>query len=425
MDHMIASTLLAAFLLQAPPATEPAHPTSDTASLIAKLSDPDTTVRDAAQEALLNADQSAIELMKSARDASSDPDVQLRLDALIVRSSESEAVGASRITLRFQDAPLNTVLNEFAKQSKAAFADPVQTFGNELPRITIDVENVTFWQALTALRTAGNLTISPQANGWQVTRNFGNNLFGGNAVEAGAFLIQPMMANYARSITYNNNGNTGESFMVMFQMIAEPKIRLAQAAGQFRLIKAIDSKGNNLAGPTAIQTFGIGQNLFQISTQLVYPKQPGETIVELSGAVKLNIARNVETLLIEDFGPSSKQLERMIEGSKVSIAPGEPNAGQPNWINVVVVIEPQGDPTLLNRLQATLRQIRVSDSAGRVLQMNQFQASSVNAQRGEYRLSFMPIGNAPNSGPYKLLFEIPTSYREVEVPFTVRDLKMP
>jgi hypothetical protein len=287
------------------------------------------------------------------------------------------------------------------------------------------VSNVTFWQAITALRQAGNLSLMPQGDVWRVTRNFGNGIFGANAVEAGAFLIQPLMANYTRSVSYGPNANGGENFTITFQMISEPKIRLAQSAGQFRLTKAVDSNGNDLIGPNFMQTFGIGQNLFHISAQLAYPKNPGEKIAEISGAVKLNIARQVESFSIDDFGPTSKPLERQIEGAKITISPGDPVAGQPNWVAVTVVVETQGDASLLNRLQAPLRQLRVMDSAGRVLQMNQFQANSVTAQRGEYRLSFMPMGNVANAGPYKLTFEFPTSYREIEVPISVHDLKMP
>lgn len=425
MSFTIGALLAASLLLQLPSTPPSTTAPATRSSLIEQLSDPDTSVRDAAQAALRAADPSVVDQLKSARDQSSDPDVLLRLDALIVQFEESEAIGATRITLKFNEAPLKEVLAELSRQSKLQFSDPNPEFGNEPPRITIDVENVTFWQALNELRRVGRLGITPQPDIWRIGRNHANPMFGPGAVEAGAFLIQPFNISYNRSITYIQNNNTSESFAINFQMISEPKIRLAQSAGQFRLVRAVDSNGNNLVGPQPVQTFGIGQNMFHISSQLTYPKNPGEKIAELTGTVKLSIARRVETIAIDDFGPSSKPVERMIDGAKLTLQPGEPTQGQPNWVSVTVVVEPQGDPMLLNRLQATLRQMRVTDSAGRALQMNQFQANPVNAQRGEYRLSYMPMNNLPNAGPYKLVFDIPMSYREVEVPITIRDLPMP
>jgi hypothetical protein len=399
---------------------------SDPAALIRQLAGPDLATRDAAQAMLLEADPGVIELLREAREQTRDPDVQLRLDSLMVRFADAEAIGASRITLKFENAPLKDVLDELGRQAKTQFSDPSPDFGNQPPRITIDVSNVTFWQALQELRRVANLSITPQPDIWRVGKNFANPIFGPNAFEAGAFLVQPLMANYSRTISYSPNGNnSGENFSITFQMISEPKIRLAQSAGQFRLIKAIDSNGNNLIGAQPVQTFGIGQNLFHIAAQLTYPANPGARITELVGSVKLNIARRVEALTIEDFTPASKEVQRTVEGAAITISPGESNPGQPNWVFVNVLLEPQGDAALLNRLQTTLRQMRLTDASGRALQMNQFQANSVTPQRAEYRISYMPLNNLAGSGPYKLVFEIPTSFREVEVPITVRDLKMP
>lgn len=416
---------LASLLLISCAGADPTTVPSNVDSLIKQLSDSDIAVREQAQAALAAAGESAIEAMKAARDSTQDPDVQLRLEALIVRYSEDLAVGASRITLKFDDAPLKDVLAELTRQSKAIFADPVQDFGNDPPRITIDVTDVSFWKALETLRSGGRVNFVPQGDIWRATRNFGNQLFNGNAIEAGAFLIQPMNASYSRTISYAPNAGAGENFTLSFQILCEPKIHMTQSAGQFRLTRAVDSNGNNLVGPNVMQTFGIGQNVFHVATQLAYPKQPGAKIDELSGTMKLNIARNVESLTIEDFNATSKPVQQTLDGAKITITPDNANAGQPNWVTMLVVIEPNGDMSAMNRLQQVIRQVRITDNEGRPLQLNGFQGSSVNAQRGEYRLSFMPMGNGVANRPLKVSLDVPTSYREVEVPFTIKDLKMP
>ena len=424
----IGSILFGALLLQSPATQPTTMPATDAAALIAQLASDDLAVRDTAQAALRDIDEVAADLLKLARESCTDPDVQLRIDSLLVLYDEIAAVGASRITLKFKDAPLSEVLNAFARQSKATFSDPTQEFGNELPRVTIDVQGVSFWQALAALQTAGNLNILPQAENWRAMRNFGNPLFSSNAIESGAFLIQPMSANYVRSVGYTRNaGGGGENFSITLQLLTEPKIRLAQATGLFQLTRAIDSNGNNLLGPNSIQNFGVGvgQSQIHIATQMTYPKNPGETIAELSGNVRLNMARRVETIAIDDFSLTRKSIEKSIENARIIISGAEPDGVQPNWIAANFVVEAGGDQMMLQRLQMAIRQARIMDQKNLPFQQNTFNNISYNAQRAEFKVTYMPLGNPQMTPPYRLVLEVPTSFREVEVPFTLRDLKMP
>lgn len=427
--HAVASTLF----LQTMPTSIPAAPTppagdAEVMAHISQLSDPDPAVRDAAHAALTRSDPGVIDLLKSARDKSTDPDLQLHLDSLIVYFSESAAIGGSRITLRFENAPLKEVLDEFARQAKTNFSDPGPEFGNEPPRITIRLDDVSFWTALASLQTAGNLNIFPQPDGWRVMRNFGNPLFGPNAVEAGAFLVQPMSASYQRSVSYARNmGGGGENFSITMQLLTEPKIRLAQATGQFRITEAVDSNGNSLLGPNNANPFvtGVGQSQIHMSTQLAYPKNPGEHITRLSGSIKLNMARRVHAIAVDDFGPTHKPIEETFESAKITISPAEANPGQPNWVNAAIIIDSPNDAALLQRLMNMMHQVRLTDQNGRAFQIANFQQPVSSPQRTEARISFMPMGNVEMSPPYRLTIEIPTSFREVEVPFTLRDLKMP
>lgn len=401
---------------------------SKLALLIQQLADADVSVRDAAQAELKQLGDVPADVLQQARDQTSDPDVQLRLDSLIVFYAENDAVGATRITFKYDNAPLKEVLDDFERQGQVNFIDPGPEFGNELPRITIDLQNATFWSAIAALQTAGNLNIFPQPDGWRVMRNFGNPLFGSNAIEAGAFLIQPMSANYQRNITYARNmGAGGENFSITMQLMTEPKIRLAQAAGQFKLVEAVDSNGNSLLGPNSVNPFvtGIGQSQIHMSTQLAYPKNPGEKIARLSGSVKLNMARQVQSIAVDDFNTASKPVEQTFESAKITISPGDNVAGQPTWVHASIVVETQNDQALMQRLTNALHQVRMVDAKGRGFQIVNFQQPVSSQQRSEVRVSFMPVGNVEASRPYRLSLEIPTSFREVEVPFTLTDLKMP
>jgi hypothetical protein len=407
------------------PSTQPAFE-----ALIAQLAHEDAARRDAAQAALLQADDQIIDALARARQSAADPDVQLRLDTLIAQVQERIDIGPSRITLRYVDAPLNVVLDDLARQSRGSFSDLVGEFGNleSVPRLSVNVVDVSFWKALEEIQTASNVIFMPQPNGWRAMNNFGQ-VSHVRGAECGAFLVQPQTASYQRSVSYARNvGTGGEHFSLQFQMLAEPKIRLAASTGVLQVDRAVDSNGNDLLAAQQTQQIGTsGQNAIPCVVMLKYPENPGDKIAEVSGTMRLSMARRVETIASDDL--MGKGAKGVIDGVRLAIDAQPLDGPQRGQISINIVIEADGDNGTLmaTRLQQGLyNQLKVTDGRGMPLLITQGpNLNATNPARIEMRVTFNSRQPQESAGPYKLRLDLPTSFREVEVPFTFGDLKMP
>lgn len=414
----------------APTSTPTTAPYGEITALVAQLAGEDAAARDAAQETLLDFGEDALPALEAARKTVRDPDLQIRLDTLLVQIRERADIGASKVTLKFEDAPLDQVLASFAKQARAEFAgDLVNELGNGradgLPRVTLDLENVSFWRALQEIQDAANVIFYPQAEGWRVSRNFGQaGTVRGS--EAGAFLIQPTNASYTRSIVYARNmGGDSENFSLQFQALAEPKIKLTNGVGMMTIENAVDSNGNDLLAQQRTQQIGSnGQNGFAALIQLKYPKNPGEKIAEIRGTLRISIARRTQRISSDDV-MNGGRINATVDGAKIHIDPS-PEEAPPNGASFSITIDTGGDVALGQRLQQNMQQMtRVTDSRDAPMRTANFNITRSDARGLVMRLVFMPMQPQNSKGPYKLQIEVPTSFREVEVPFVMKDLKMP
>jgi hypothetical protein len=414
------------------PTTAPTtSPSADISALVSQLTGDSVSDRDAAQLALLDVGEEALPALDAARKDVRDADVQVRLDTLLVQIRERADVGASKVTLKFDDAPLDEVLKSLGKQTRTDFGgDLVNEIGggrpDGVPRVTLDLKDVTFWRAMQELQDTANIVFYPQPDGWRVTRNFGqpNSIRGS---ESGAFLIQPTMASYSRNISYSRNmGGDGENFMIQFQAQGEPKIKLANGVGTMTLESAVDSNGNDLIGAQRVQQIqtGNGQSVFGCGLPLKYPKNPGSTITEIRGTLRVSIARRSQQISSDDLAGGGV-ITASIDGTKIRIEPSTGDTPR-GGVSFTITVDSGGDAAIAQRLQQSAQQmIRVTDA--RDVGMQVVNSSIVRSDnRGlAMRLTYASRQPQVSKGPFKLRIEVPTSFREVDVPFVMKDLRMP
>lgn len=421
-------------LLLAAPATMPATaPSTSADALVAQLLGSDLAARETARQAILDAGDAALPALRSARAAARDPDAQLRLDTLLVQVKERADVGPSRVTLKFNDATLDTVLESLGKQVHAEMGgDLADQLGgaDQLPRVTLDLHDVSFWQAVQAIQAQANIVFLPQNDGWHVMRNFGqgNQLRG---TESGAFLVQPSLATYSRRISYAANmGDSGEAFAIQFQTLAEPKVRLSGGTGTVTLERAVDANGNDLLAQQRVLpvSTGAGQGAIVCSMPLKYPKNPGATIAEIRGTLKVAIARRTDQMTSDDLLADHK-IESTFEGVKVRVEAAAQDENAPAALTMNIIIETNGDPAAMQRLLQNFQQlVHVTDGRGAPMRLANSNQVRGDMRGAEYRFAFIssqPQQPGRQSGPYKLRIEVPSGFRELEVPFVMRDLKMP
>jgi hypothetical protein len=414
------------------PATVPTtSPSADIKALVSQLVGDSVAGRDAAQLALLDVGEEALPALDAARKEVRDADVQVRLDTLLVQIRERADIGASKVTLKFDDAPLEEVLKSLGKQTRTDFGgDLVNEIGggrpDGVPRVTLDLKGVTFWRAMQELQDAANIVFYPQADGWRVTRNFGQpNTIRGS--ESGAFLITPTMASYQRNISYARNmGVDGENFMIQFQAQGEPKIKLASGVGTMTLDRAVDSNGNDLLGAQRVQQIstGNGQNIIGCGLPLKYPKNPGMTITEIRGTLRVSIARRTQQITSDDLVGGGK-ITANIEGTKLHVEPSADDAPR-GGVNFTITVDAGGDSAIAQRLQSTAPQmIRITDSRDVSLQVMNYNVVRSDNRGIAMRLTYVSRQPQLAKGPFKLRIDVPTSFHEIDVPFVMKDLRMP
>jgi hypothetical protein len=169
---------------------------------------------------------------------------------------------------------------------------------------------------------------------------------------------------------------------------------------------------------------GNGQNPIICSMPLKYPKNPGAAITEIRGSFKLSIARRTDQVTSEDL-VADRRVEATFEGVKVSVEVGAQEV--PGGLTLVVALESNGDVQAVQRLQENFQQlIHLSDAKGSPLRLTGANQSRSDARGSEFQFTY--VSSRPDrsgGGPYKLRIDVPSGYRELEVPFVMRDLKMP
>lgn len=428
--------LLSSVLLLAGPSTAPSTapttlPSPEVAALVDALAGEDAAARDSAQTKLLEIGEDALPALEAARKETRDPDTQVRLDTLLVQIHERADVGATHITLKFDDTPLDQVLAALSKQAHMQFAgDVVAEIGggqaNRLPRLSLDLVDVSYWRAIEEIQSAGNVVFFPQPDGWRVQRNFGQN-FNIHGSEAGAFLIQPTMASYSRNIAYSRNfGGDGENFNIQFQVFAEPKIKLGSGMGQMTLERAVDSNGNDLLlAQQRTNQFGTGGGMsIGFAAQLKYPKNPGTTITELRGNLRFSIARRSQQLSTDDL-VGGQRISANIDGARIRVEPS-PDETPRGGVSFTITVDAGADPQLPQRFMQNFQQmIHVTDSRDTALRFGGFNPGRNDGHTMSLKFTYLSPQPQTSKGPYKLRIDVPTSFREIDVPFELKDLKMP
>ena len=215
--------------------------------LVDRLVDDDIGVREKAAADLAEVGAPAIPVLERLRRS---PDLELRSRAasILKAIAENQIVGrhwrrGPRITLDFADTPVSVVLAELAKQS----GDPLKYDATELAdRVTIQVKDATFWDALDELcRVAPALT-------WDADPNVSNGLAFSKkrrppypARRQGEFNVWLDGITFSRD--YDFTGNPRSTFTLTVASAWEAGV--VPVAVEQKVTEILDEDGTNLIVP--------------------------------------------------------------------------------------------------------------------------------------------------------------------------------
>ncbi|MFL5339946.1 MAG: HEAT repeat domain-containing protein [Gemmataceae bacterium] len=359
------STLAAAGLLalgfaplfaeeKAPPAPSPSVD-----ALVEQLANPSFRVREAAAKALEDRGESSLAELRKAFAGSSNAETRRRLQGLISNMERTLALAPKRVTLKVKDQPVMEVIAALSKQTGYR----IQYNANQGLRLTLNLENVTFWEAMDRICVDSGLML--QHNEGQQIMLYQQDQVWPYVNYQGPFKVMANSFHYNRNITLGglqrnqaNNVNRSDSLSFTFNIQSEPKLPIMQVS-QAKLTEVYDENGRSMKVPNSdvhqSQYFHHGYRTYNQSSsvQLAWPNKETKAVKLLKGTIPVTVlAFQKPEIVVEDVlkvknkkfaGPNVElQIDEVKENNKTSyqvkmaVRNLAPNAAQDySWTNSV------------------------------------------------------------------------------------------
>jgi hypothetical protein len=402
-------------------------------SALADLRSDDWSAREAAQAKLVELafesdPTSVVNAMKERLAQTADPEEITRLEAALASIDEQRLLRPTRITLDLQQVTPADLVNALNAQSQGDLVLPEYP-GTPLERLfDFRVVNATYWETLAELERITNLGVVINGNIWTLQVG-GNRQFAGIKHERGPFLFSVNSIHYTR-IRQIGLGTSNENFIVQATLRGEPKVHMANGQTRVTLERAVDDLGQSLLREgSATSSFVQNAGFANLQFQLRYPKNPGQEIVELAGRVHVNIASRVQQIAIPDlsnFDPIEVDIENgtlRIEVAPENLNIPELQRGENTHI-VRFTVRGSVQATARQRVLEAIQSARVLDAKSRPVHQRNMNTRAGNANTLEIHVAYRPPQQA-DATPLSFNLDIPSDFREIEVPFNITNIPMP
>ncbi|MGC8644356.1 MAG: hypothetical protein ACP5XB_31220 [Isosphaeraceae bacterium] len=441
-------------------------PVADPSALVEQLGAPRYADREAAARQLEQFGRAAVSALQTARD-SRDMEIRTRAVALLHKIEGSLLTQPTLVSLDFQDAVLEDVVETLSKRSGMNFTFfPQNSPRWKSDRISLqEAAPLPFWKAVDRLclvtglqydlelrvfAARGEPTLTLTDRGprpvYPVSDYgpFRVNLVSLESQRNVGFAVQtqpfPARAGAPRVVPGEfpfpqPRPVTSVQCSVQLQVVAEPRLGLNQT-GALRILEARDERGNslvpeNMAAPIMMRSSGyLGgtcSSVLHLRAPLTRPEDPGRTIKVLRGVIPLRVvSRQADPLVVPLAHAAGKSFDKGDLHLAIHEVRNDPNRRQRQI--ELSIHEDHGDgipgtddtePMLPGqRLDMHQQNIEVIDSRGQPLPWFQ---TSVDLQSSRLTLTLAGL-----AGPdLKELRYYRLTETTVEVPFTFHDLLMP
>lgn len=407
-------------------------------SLIEGLFDDSWQVRQKAQDRIAQIGEAVRPRLAKLLAQTTDDEVRTRVESILRQLDENRVSGTSFITLHMKDASPKEV---FAEVSRQAYADlrpsPANLWESKpWPKSNIDIENRPFWEAM---REACNkFGVSPQNNQgpdrelFLVEGSGISQLWGPNypATVAGGFLVVATTINCNHMVDLNNPKAISRNASVQFLVYAEPKLRVLQGSYYAKIDEMIDDKGNSIGQRTSVDQMNPQRELVWRLWCQVQPAAESTRIAKLKASARFIIQTRSESTEIANI-LSATGVEKVVGGRKFRLKSmtrtGDIYLAQMTFYRSGWSQAEWNSMYSLN--MTNMVNFRLLDAQG-----NRFTRLNMNPRGGstdgiEIDIQFQRTnwagGGNPIGDPAKLVWDMPTESREINVPFDFKDLPLP
>ena len=399
-------------------------------ALIKQLSDDNYQTRQDAQDQLVRFGADARPALQDLIAHTTDPEARTRAETAIALIEENRTTGASLITLHVAGAAPDSVLAELSRQAMTPIpTQPENLFrqGNVLSKVTLDVDRQPFWVAFRQFCQQTGVRANSMGNDRKfVLMQGGDDSILGPAVYTGPFMVVANSVTRTSSISFARDKLPSRNLNVQFTVFAEPKLNVMGHDYYVRLSEATDDRGNSLLMPNPGAYGTMGQDTsprWSLGSQLAIPDNIGAKLARIQGTTRVQIQTKSEIWEIPDISKAQSP-SKSIAGRRYVVEEFKTLSPEQYQLKFTIIRE----TPRLAEWQQYGRGVRLSlvDANGKYLQ-SQGYGGGGSDEKLTYTHTFgRDAGDGTKTGePAKLIVEVPTDVKEVQIPFDFKDLPLP
>jgi hypothetical protein len=359
-----------------------------------------------------------------------DVDVRTRLETARSLIDENRIVGPSYITMHLKDADPKLVFQELSRQCYTDLKPfPENLFDQkDLPKITIDIDRQPFWTAMAQISEKTGIDLQQYNEGVRLMRG-GFRIASAYSAVQGPFLVVANSITRTQTEMLANGGGSSSDFCMQLIVYSEPKLHVLSSNSTVKLDEAVDNAGNSLipTGPDNRGYYGGSSGIWNLYSQLKYPdKNPGTRIAKYKGSATFTIQTKSQQIQVPDL-TRMKEVTRVI--AEVPVIFHDMKKNGEIW-ELRLSANPQTlGPGRWNQFNTSVQtNLHILDDAGQTLDQRGMRSRG-NGTGIEFTMmyakSVRPTDGRTSGDPSKLLWEVSTASKEVNVQFEFKDLPMP
>ena len=408
----------------------------DMDALFASLSQDDWRERERAREALIEAGNQILPQLRQFIAQSANPEARKGAQLALDRIEENTRLGPSKITLDFDNAPLPQVFEALGRQEgfQLRWMDPRLTDAKGYPNISVHLHSVSYWDALKALKERGGEIQEDHLPGEMWLRSGSADPVEPPTIIQGPFLVRVTNVDWSRHLLTANPADVSRKLSVSGEIQAEPKLRLLNTEVSVTAIafdvagKAVCTPEPNAGKPWSV-THGLGREGFLATLSPAAGVEPKSLTLE--GKVRFRVLVQSSPFevpdpmtMVKDAIGGTGGFTRQIGG--VSTTLGYFRQDETGDAKLILSVSRDGrDDAHWDALCGVLAgsPVKLLAGDGSVIFEDWLSQYPLRDDHVEFQ-AFVPSRDKI-AVPAKLVWDIPTKYRDFDVPFEFKGVPVP
>ncbi|MEM6315280.1 MAG: hypothetical protein AAF743_14405 [Planctomycetota bacterium] len=411
-----------------------------TLALVEQLGSDVWRERRKAEGALVALGPAAVPTLRRALEETDDAETAACIESALARIAAESQEGATRITVTFDDTPLDQVLASLSEQTGMSIGlhPPDLADKQNLPRITADYAGEPLWNVMRDLRDQTQLYLRPGRTGLLLCNRAWQAVSSGPTSIDGAFLVELREIRRERSVKFDAvrlaehaAKDIRGTFGIELHVHAEPKLILAHRDLVVTVDQALDDRGNDLRRKLQPDCQRAVTGGFVVKLPLLHPemRRLGERIEKLEGKITATTLcgwHPIEALLDE------QTVTAPVSDWRASIEPIRQIGDRRFGVTLSMTV-PHDSVMSSEDLFA---RVDIIDTAGRTMRLRDVERERTpEKRRGQplrHRYVYTAVVEAALNGPSReviepgrIVWHVPTEQRPLEAKFEFEALPIP